>query len=150
MRNSILKIVVALVLLALVTAWPSLAQSVTIRAKAEIPFDFVVGQKTLPAGEYEICPGNKTNKDILWIKKTDSRAVANVVTFGRNIKRQQAGSYLVFNRYGSQYFLSQVWTEFDEVGRQAAKTAQEKELIQAGDLKIASAWPEVVLLGARK
>jgi hypothetical protein len=149
MRNSNLKIVVALVLLALVTAWPSLAQSVTTLAKAEIPFDFVVGQKTLPAGQYEICPGNKTNKDILWIKKADSRATANVVTFGRNIKRQQAGPYLVFNRYGNQYFLSQVWTEFDQVGRQAAKSAQEKEMIQAGGPKMTSAWPEVVLLRAK-
>jgi hypothetical protein len=108
-----------------------------------------VGQKTLPAGEYAICPGNTTNKDILWIKKADSRAVANVVTFGRNIKRQQAGPYLVFNRYGNQYFLSQVWKEFDEVGRQAAKSAQEKEMIQGGGPKMASAWPEVVLLRTR-
>ncbi|HVN80915.1 MAG TPA: hypothetical protein VMW38_18125 [Terriglobia bacterium] len=150
MRNSILKIMVALVLLTMATAWPLLAQSVTTLAKAEIPFDFVVGQKTLPAGEYEICPGNKTNKDILWIKKADSRAAANMITFGCNAKRQQAGPYLVFNRYGNQYFLSQVWTEFDQVGRQTPKTSVEKELIQAGGPKMAGAWPEVVLLGARK
>jgi hypothetical protein len=150
MRNSILRIMVAFVLLTLVTAWPSLAQSVSTLAKAEIPFNFVVGQKTLPAGDYEIRPGNKTNKDILWIKNVDSRAAANMITFGRNAKRQQAGSYLVFNRYGSQYFLSQVWTEFDQVGRQTPKSAAEKELIHAGGLKMASAWPEVVLLAARK
>ena len=149
MKNSMLKIMVALVLLALAIAWPSLAQSVTTLAKAEIPFDFVVGQKTLPAGEYEICPGNKTNKDIFWIKKADSRAVANVVTFGCNIKRQQAGPYLVFNRYGNQYFLSQVWTEFDEVGRQAAKSAAEKELIQTGGQNMSGTGPEVVLLRAK-
>ena len=149
MRNSNLKTMVAFVLLGLVTVWPSLAQSVTTLAKAEIPFDFIVGQKTLPAGEYEICPGSKTNKDILWIKKADSQATANVVTFGRNTKRQQAGSYLVFNRYGNQYFLSQVWTEFDQVGRQAAKSAQEKEMIQAGGPKMTSAYPEVVLLRAK-
>ena len=149
MRNSILKIMVALVLLTMATAWPLLAQSVTTLAKAEIPFDFVVGQKTLPAGEYEICPGNKTNKDILWIKKADSRATANVVTFGRNIKRQQAGPYLVFNRYGNQYFLSQVWAEFDEVGRQAAKSAAEKELIQKGGPNMSGTGPEVVLLRAK-
>lgn len=149
MRNSNLKIVGMLVLLTLVTAWPSLAQSVTTLAKAEIPFDFVVGQKTLPAGEYAIGPGNNTNKDILWIKKADSRATANVVTFGQNIKRQQAGPYLVFNRYGDQYFLSQVWTEFDQVGRQVAKSAHEKELLQGGGPKMDAARPEVVLLRAK-
>ena len=149
MKNSILRIMVAFVLLTLVAAWPCLAQSVTTLAKAEIPFNFVVGQKTLPAGEYQIFPGNKVNKDILWIKKLDSRAAANMITFGRNAKRQQAGPYLVFNRYGSQYFLSQVWTELDQVGRQAPKSAAEKELIQAGGPKPASAWPEVVLLQAK-
>jgi hypothetical protein len=146
MRNSILKIAGVLVLLALVTAWPSLAQSVTTLAKAAIPFDFVVGQKTMPAGEYAISSGNKTNKDVLWIKKTDNRATANVVTFGQNIKRQQAGSYLLFNRYGNQYFLCQVWTKNDQVGRQAAQSVQEKELIQAVGQKTDVARQEVVLL----
>jgi hypothetical protein len=149
MKNLNLKIMGVLVLLTLVTAWPSLAQSVKTLAKAEIPFDFVVGQKTLPAGEYAISPGNDTNKDILWIKKTDSRATANMVTFGQNIKRQQAGPYLVFNRYGNQYFLSQVWTKFDQLGRQAAQSAQEKELIQAAKSKMDSAGQDVVLLRTR-
>ena len=149
MKNSIFRIMDAFVLLALVTAWPSRAQSLTTLAKAEIPFDFVVGQKTLPAGEYEIRPGNKANKDVLWIKKVDSSAAANMITFGRNAKRQQEGPYLVFNRYGSQYFLSEVWTEFDQVGRQAPKTAAEKELIRAGGPKTGNVWPEIVLLWAK-
>ncbi len=149
MKNLNLKIVGMLVLLTLVTAWPSLAQSVKTLAKAEIPFDFVVGQKTLPAGEYAISPGNNSNKDILWIKKLDSRATANVVTFGQNVKRQQAGPYLVFNRYENQYFLSQVWAEFDQVGRQVAKSVQEKELIQGRGPKMDGARSEVVLLRAK-
>ena len=150
MKNSTSRMIVALVVLSLVTAWPALAQSVTVLAKAEVPFSFVVGQKTLPAGEYEIRPGNKVNKDTLWIKKTDSSATASVITFGQSGKRKQTGPYLVFNRYGSQYYLSQVWTEFDQFGRQTPKTAAEKELIQAGGPKMANAWPEVVLLSARK
>jgi hypothetical protein len=149
MRNLNLKIVGVFVVLFLVTAWPALAQSVTTLAKADIPFDFVVGQKTMPAGEYAIGPGNNTNKDILWIKKADSRATANVVTFGQNIKRQQAGSFLVFNRYGDKYFLSQLWTESNHVGRQAVKSAQEKELIQAAGPKMDSARQEMVLLRAK-
>jgi len=146
MRNSSLKIAAVLVLLTLVTAWPVLAQSVNTLVKGKILFDFVVGQKTLPAGEYAISPGNNIDKSILLIKKTDSRAAANVVTFGQNIKRQQAGSYLVFNRYGDKYFLSQVWTEFNQVGRQTVKSPQEKELIQAAGPKMDGARQEMVLL----
>jgi hypothetical protein len=82
-----------------------------------------VGQKTLPTGEYEIRPGNKVNKEVLWTKNVDSSAAASMITFGQSAKRQQAGPYLVFNRYVSQYFLSQVWAESDQVGKQAPKTA---------------------------
>jgi hypothetical protein len=146
MKNSNLKVAGVLVLLTLVTAWPSLGQSVKMLAKAEIPFDFVVGQKTLPAGEYVISPGNDTNKSILLIQKADSRASAFVSTIGTDIKRKQAGPYLVFNRYGDKNFLSQVWTEFNQVGKQAVKSAQEKELIQAGGPKSDGAGQEVVLL----
>jgi hypothetical protein len=149
MKNSILAIMVAFVLLTLVAAWTSLAQSVTTLAKAEIPFNFVVGQKTLPAGEYEIRPGNKFNQDVLCIKKVDSSAVASTITFGQGAKRQQSGLYLVFNRYGSHYFLSEVWTELDQVGRKAPKSAAEKELSQSGSPKMTIAWPEVVLLRAK-
>ena len=146
MKNSRSRMIVALVVLVVVTAGTALAQSVNVLLKVEIPFSFVVGQKTLSAGEYEIRPANKVNKDVLWIKKLDSSAAACVITFGPSGKRRQAGPYLLFNRYGDQYFLSQLWTESDQVGRQAPKTAEEKELIQAGKPKSAGAWPEVVLL----
>jgi len=146
MKNSTSRMIVSFVLLALVTVWPALAQSGTALAKAQIPFSFVVGQKTLLAGEYEIRPGSKINKDVLWIKNVNSSATACMITFGQSAKRHQGGSYLLFNRYGSQHFLSQVWTEFDQVGRQAPKSATEKELTKVGNPKMAGPQEEVVLL----
>jgi hypothetical protein len=43
---------------------------------------------------------------------------------------------LVFNRYGSQYFLAEIWVGSAALGRQLPKTSREKELAKevASDL----------------
>src|SRR5262245_55505979 len=54
MKNQILKgmtTLMAILTLTLVTAVAS-ANGQTVSARASIPFDFVVGDKTLPAGDY--------------------------------------------------------------------------------------------------
>ncbi len=35
---------------------------------------------------------------------------------------------LVFNQYGSRYFLSQIWVNGETLGRQLPKTSREKEM----------------------
>ena len=38
------------------------------------------------------------------------------------------GATLVFNKYGSQYFLSQIWDGRSDVGLQLPKSKREKEI----------------------
>ena len=40
----------------------------------------------------------------------------------------QAESKLIFNRYGNHYFLSQIWTQGDNSGRELFKSQRESEL----------------------
>src|SRR4030095_8731159 len=79
--------------------------------KANIPFDFTVANKTLPAGAYTVVP--MTTPNVLLIRHEDGRAAAIVITNPMPARQEQGQTKLVFRRYGDQYFLAQVWTEGD-------------------------------------
>ena len=74
--------------------------------KADIPFDFKIGTMTLPRGIYTVQPNSDSGT--LLVRRTDYTASAMVITNGLE-RRLTAKGKLVFNRYGTEYFLSQVW-----------------------------------------
>jgi hypothetical protein len=87
-----------------IVASNALAQKYGIQAK--VPFDFTVSNETLPAGTYTITsPGY----GLVLIESSDSR-ISMVVRSSRNGNESTSGCKLVFNKYGNQYFLSQVLT----------------------------------------
>jgi hypothetical protein len=92
-----------------------------------IPFDFSAGKTTLPAGDYSVKVSETTHALIL-ISRKDATASAFIITNAVVSANAQTESKLVFNRYGDRYFLSQVWSEGNNQGRQLLKTAREKEM----------------------
>ena len=92
-----------------------------------VPFDFVAGNKTLPAGEYAVKAVGPANMLIL-VDRTDSTTSAFLPTHAAVSAQPQIESKLVFNRYGDRYFLAQVWTSGNTSGRELIKSAREKEV----------------------
>ena len=74
--------------------------------QADIPFDFKVGTMALPRGLYTVQPNSGSGT--LLVRRADGTASAFVMTNGLE-RRLTAEGKLVFNRYGTEYFLSQVW-----------------------------------------
>jgi hypothetical protein len=72
---------------------------------ADIPFSFSVNGATLPPGEYRISPGVPA-PGLVVLRGT--RAVL-AVTIPTGI-RDDREPHLVFQRYGDEYFLREVWT----------------------------------------
>jgi hypothetical protein len=99
-----------------------------------VPFDFVAGSKTLPAGEYTVKISAPTHSMIL-ISRKDATTSAFISTNAAVSNMPQSESKLVFNRYGDRYFLSQVWSEGNSQGRQLLKTAREKEIAQTAKIE---------------
>jgi hypothetical protein len=95
--------------------------------RANIPFDFVAGNTSLPAGEYLVEASGPTHV-LLLIGRKDAISSAFINTNAAVSAGPQSESKLVFNRYGDRYFLSQVWTAGNSTGRQLMKTAREKEI----------------------
>jgi hypothetical protein len=77
------------------------AQNHEIRAK--VPFDFVVSNQLLPAGDYEFIP--QSNEDFILIRNRDRQLIVIVRNSSYN-GEVKAESDLVFNRYGNHYFLN--------------------------------------------
>ncbi len=94
-----------------------------------IPFAFVAGNATLPAGEYRVqkLDGNPA---VVLIRCSGASAAAMVMSNAAQAKETQTQSKLVFNRYGNRYFLSQVWAAGSIRGRQLLKSSREKEISQ--------------------
>jgi hypothetical protein len=99
-----------------------------------IPFAFVAGDATLPAGEYRVQTLN-TNSAVILIRCSDKGPSAMVLSQAAQAKDTQTQSKLVFQRYGNRYFLSQVWKAGSISGRQLRKSHAEKEIAQSARLE---------------
>src|SRR6266566_141435 len=95
-----------------------------------IPFAFVAGNATLPAGEYRVEKLNG-NSAVVLIRCSDANAAAVVLSNAAQANERQSGSKLVFNRYDNRYFLSQVWRAGSIRGRELMKSRSEKEISQS-------------------
>jgi len=90
-----------------------------------IPFAFVAGNVTLPAGEYRVQKLDGSSAVVL-ISCADASASAMVLSNAAQAKETQTQSKLIFKRYENRYFLSQVWTAGSIRGRELLKSRAEK------------------------
>jgi hypothetical protein len=97
------------------------------KIKAAIPFNFVVGNKELKAGEYLVQQVGSPGSQNLQFRSENGDDQQMAVTVP--IETNETGNHerLVFHRYGEQYFLSQVWLSGDEDGHELIPGAQEKK-----------------------
>jgi hypothetical protein len=95
---------------------------------AQVPFDFVVAERTLRSGQYEVSKANDAG-DVLAIRDAGGKdQIMRLTSPVIRDNRKAMSAKLVFHRYGSTYFLSQVWVSGKSEGREFAKTAQERAL----------------------
>jgi hypothetical protein len=114
--------------------------------EVNIPFDFSAGKATLKAGAYSI---KRTTGNALAIRSADGKTTALVngpLTIGS--RDSKPGERLVFNKYGDQYFLSQVWLSVD-TGRQLFTSGAETKVAREFKLANKHAKPERVEVAAR-
>lgn len=107
-----------------------------------IPFDFAVGQTKLPAGNYTLRRLALTSSyDRVVIQSADGRGDSQTgMTRPNRTSEVQKQSKLIFNRYGDQYFLSQVWMAGSDTGRDLFQSRNERSL--AKESKLAKSKPE--------
>jgi hypothetical protein len=111
---------------ALTTAVISANAQTTKAVMANIPFEFVVGDKTLAAGEYSVRPASSEGAALM-IQSTDAKNFAVRLSGEKREVKNNTHARMVFHRYGERYFLAEVWNG-DNIGRELAKSKQERAI----------------------
>jgi len=104
-------------------------QSLANRIRANIPFDFSIGDKELPSGKYSVGRARQNSDDtVLSLTDVDGRSKAISTSSPTLTSRVKDNPTLVFHRYGDHYFLFQVWPAGETTGRQFSKSRREREI----------------------
>ena len=115
--------------------------------RANIPFQFHVGDKSMPAGQYTVQQINPASDHCaLQLRSKDGRSVA-MIQMNNVIGKADERARLVFNRYADEYYFSQAWTSSEAIGWQAPRSKGER----AARLQLAQVTPatETVALTGR-
>ena len=78
--------------------------------RANVPFDFIVGEKTIPAGHITAHGMSSANSGPVLIQNVDQGKLT--LRVGRQLMRTSESDQckLVFRRYGNRYYLAEIWT----------------------------------------
>jgi hypothetical protein len=101
-------------------AGTSFAQSTGVRAN--VPFDFTVGNKLLPAGTYTI----KEQSDHVILITNHDKPIAALSLVNGDSNTSPNGGKLKFHRYGNQYFLSEILCEQADMNLQVPTSKTER------------------------
>ncbi len=96
--------------------------------RANVPFDFIVSEKTLRAGNYEIVVPSSGGNALALRSRDGSERVMRQSHQAQRMRDEKLITKLVFHRYGSTYFLAQAWTAGEEIGCELAKSRQERAI----------------------
>jgi hypothetical protein len=91
--------------------------------QANVPFDFTVGNKLLPAGTYTITPASE---GVIAIQNRDKHVLilSAALPDGKEAKN---GGELVFDRYADQYFLREILCDAAAMNVELPATKAEKQ-----------------------
>lgn len=100
--------------------------------KVHIPYDFSVADQSFPPGVYNVY--TVTAARIIRITNVDGKHTAIVNTQLNYNGAGSPNSRLVFNQYGSQYFLTQIWSAGEDLSRNLTPNPKAKKLADSGAL----------------
>jgi hypothetical protein len=111
-----------------------------------IPFDFIVGDKSMSAGEY-ILERNKRESDTVWTITAKDRSASRRAFLTNSTQSLDPAerTRLVFHRYENQYFLTAFTITGSNTGRELRMSDREKNLGE----KVLAQRAEVILTTGR-
>ena len=120
---------VGLIIVLTISSVTSIHAQSAMTAKAHIPFDFSVRNRTISAGDHLI--NRMDDRGSVWsLRSSDNRQ--SVIFLGMSVetRRTSGNGKLTFRRYGNKYFLASIETSAYKIGlgKSRAERGLEKEL----------------------
>ena len=124
MKNAARLMILALTILPLLAAAQMTPDQKLV---ANVPFDFVIGSKTVPAGEWTV-QRTSSGAPVVTILNFDAKS-GHLAKVSLDEARKPADRCaLVFHKYGAQYFLASMKIEGSRVMYQLPESKAEAEL----------------------
>lgn len=95
---------------------------------ADIPFQFHVGNRELPAGKYRVHVLDEATLKIMEIISVDGSSFALFQVQESDANAAPVKSEMIFNKYGDDYFLSKLYDEGDPSGSELIESRYEKQI----------------------
>ena len=99
----------------------------TKKVKVTIPFDFLVGNKQLNAGDYVVQSWGTPGDGALLFKSEDGRAQQIVLAVPIETNKTGNHERLIFHSYGGEKFAAQVWFMANDEGYELIPGTREKQ-----------------------
>lgn len=126
MKARIVIFLVVVSLLLVIT--PAVSQVIEPRWTANVPFDFMVGDTQMPAGEYIV----KSNPRIMRLTVINKETQKEASVFTRDIQnfKRNEKTVLIFQRDGDRHVLHQMWGENESHGHDVVHGGNVIELVR--------------------
>jgi len=105
MKKIAAKVVLLMTFVCLLTA---AGYSQQLILKADVPFDFIVGTKTFPAGEYYV---SRISAQTLSLRGSNNSFLTTFITEPVMSSFSQSNPKLKFQAVGGQYVLTEIWPD---------------------------------------
>jgi len=119
MKQLITRTLTSLMLVVVWLAATAQAQSTPLVIKVKIPFEFSIGDRSFPAGDYSLV---QPLQHLLALRDARGQTIASALTSGIESFEAPAISKLRFNSVGGQYVLSEVWQQDSHLGQKLFAT----------------------------
>jgi hypothetical protein len=127
-------LVLSVALVFVTTIYPHKASAQIVgELQANIPFQFQAGNAKLPAGAYRIRMVEDSDLTLMEISTLDGSRSALFQVQESEANSTPNKSELIFNKYGDQYFLSELFDEGDSSGSKVMESGYEKKISQGAE-----------------
>ncbi len=119
----------ALLLLMVLGAVSANAES-TLNLNMHIPFDFYIGDRAMPAGDYTLETTGVGNQ-VIELRNVLGHTGASFLTSPTETRGKGHTNELVFRHYGTLYFLSAIWEAGNPIGRVTRGVSRREQEVRA-------------------
>ena len=125
MTKKILDILAGLILLFAVAAPLRAGSILNHEMTVTVGFEFAAGDKLLPAGDYTVQLNPERGTVVL---RVEGQKPLMFLTARKESRSAPRRGKLVFQRYGTSFFLNEVWSQDNNTGQTLAPSSREKEM----------------------
>jgi hypothetical protein len=121
---------VGLLLLIPFLAADSLNAQIVNQIDADIPHNFMILNKTLPAGKYVFRMSQSSDGAVMVVSTADGKNLDQFIVRDSIAPTRPAHTELVFNRYGDKEFLRRIYEGGNKNGVAVSETSKEEQQLQ--------------------